>query len=1447
MSNLAVLSLKNRALIALITIVAAIFGGLALTNLKQELIPSIEFPALIVVSTYPGASPDVVNNDVSTPIESAIQGVPGLEGTTATSTTNASIVQATFAYGTDLATAEQKMTQAINRIQSTLPTGVEPNVLSVSIDDLPVIQIAVTGYDDEETIQAQLEASVIPDLEDVDGVNAAQIVGGVGQRVTITPDQAALAAAGYSQQAISDALKQNGVLFPGGEITENDQTLTVQTGSKITSVDEIAALPLVPSDAEQFAGGQKTIGDVATVVQETDPVTSISRVNGEPALTIAVTKLPSANTVDVSRGVTALLPSLEDDIDGVEFTVVFDQAPYIQQSIDSLAQEGLLGLVFAVIVIFLFLLSVRSTLVAAISIPTSVLITFIGIQAFGFSLNILTLGALTIAIGRVVDDSIVVIENIKRHYVGDADKKTAILRGVREVATAISASTITTVAVFLPIAFVGDVTGELFRPFAMTVTIAMLASLFVALTIVPVLAYWFLKPGKPILTSEGVAIDPEDPAAPPSRLQKSYLPILTWTLKHSWVTLLIAVLVLGGTIAMAPFMKTNFLGDSGQNTFTVTQDLGPAPSLESEDAAAQPVEEALLGIDGIETVQVSIGSSGSALRDAFSGGSAGITYSITTDPDADQVALREDVQQALADLDDVGTLTVGTGNGGFGSSDIEVDVTAPDSETLADATDTVVDAVTGADGVGQVSSNLSASLPYIAVEVDRDKAAQLGLSEVAVGGLVSAAMQPQQGGTVEIDDTTLTVYIAASDPPASLDELRALPVPSATGLVTLSDVATVEESTGPASITTEDGRRTATVTVSPSTDDLATATASVTQAIADAELPKSADAAIGGVASQQGDAFSQLGLAMLAAILIVYIVMVATFRSLRQPLLLLVSVPFAATGAILLQIITGVPLGVASLIGVLMLIGIVVTNAIVLVDLVNQYREKGLSTHDATLAGGSRRLRPILMTALATIFALTPMALGITGHGGFISQPLAIVVIGGLISSTVLTLLVLPTLYNLVEGAKERRAARRRGGDGPGDGGGPGGGGDGPAPEGEGSDGADAGDDREGELVAVGASGAAAAAAGDEGGAGGAAAAGAAGAAVFETRRERRAREAAGRRKGAVAAETAATAVPVIEEGPDVEVSSTQPAPDAVAGEAGVEAMADGPELEASPAEATPDAAATVSDERAVESTSAEGEPEAGAAESAAADVPEAEASEVEASEVEASEVESSEASPMDAAEPASDEAAAAPSAAESVESVAADTAEAAETTDAEPQDTSEEPAVVESAVEAAEDGAAEDASVDEAGVEEAAAEEPADEAADATETADDEGSADAAGQAEPGEPGEPAEAQESEAPAEPEGAEVPAASEVPAEPEGAEVPAETEPAAPTDGPELEAAVDESEPQSESNVREDESAATADAGSDEESEHPEQADPQQADHDQPEPDDTAKPERRDDA
>ncbi|QHC59893.1 efflux RND transporter permease subunit [Rathayibacter sp. VKM Ac-2760] len=1062
MHLLAVLSMKNRALIALVTVVIAVFGGVALTGLKQELAPSISFPQLAVISSYPGAAPEVVNDDVSTPIETAIQGVPGLESTSATSSTNSSLISASFTYGTDLATAEQKILQAINRIKSTLPDGVDPQVVTGSFDDLPVLQLAVSSDGDAKALAERLRTSVIPDLEKVDGVREVALVGESAQRVTITPDDAALTAAGLSISDIRTALQQNGVLVAGGEITQDGSTFSVQSGVKLDSTDAIAALPLIRSTATAVQAAPvdvaaPTLGSVATVAVTDAPITSISRVNGQPALTLSITKLPAANTVDVSTGVTALLPDLEASLgDNATFTSVFDQAPYIQDSIESLAQEGALGLVFAVLVILLFLLSVRSTLVTAISIPTSVLITFIGLQTAGYTLNILTLGALTIAIGRVVDDSIVVIENIKRHLDAGEERARTIVVAVREVAGAITASTITTVAVFLPISFVGGTTGELFRPFALTVSIALLASLIVALTIVPVLAYWFLRPSKRpgVREAARAALDEERAAAGEvvahadaggepeharhsartaprraSALQRVYGPIIAWTLRHSVVTVLLALLVLVGTGALYPLMKTNFLGASGQNTFTVTQTVPDGQSLDAQDTTAQQASSAILDVAGVQTVQLSIGSAGGGLQSAFGGGGGGtsIRYSVTTDESADQETVQADVRTALGSVASADDISVAASSGFGASSDIEVDLSTASQSDLQSANDTLLAALRGTDGISQAESNLSSSLPYIAVRVDRAAAAEAGLTEVAVGTLVSQALQPTQTGSVVIDDRTLSVYLADAQPPATLDELSALEIPTRTGPVALSTLAAVERTDGPASITTERGQRTATITVTPEGDDLASANVAVQSAIDGTDLPAGVSASLGGVTADQSDAFSQLGIALLVAILIVYVVMVATFRSLLQPLLLLVSVPFAATGAILLQVLTGVPLGVPSLIGVLMLIGIVVTNAIVLIDLVNQYRARGMAVREALEHGTERRLRPILMTALATIFALLPMALGITGHGGFISQPLAIVVIGGLVSSTVLTLVVLPVVYNLVEGYRERRRAARAG------------------------------------------------------------------------------------------------------------------------------------------------------------------------------------------------------------------------------------------------------------------------------------------------------------------------------------------------------------------------------------------------------------------------------------
>lgn len=1078
MHLLAKLSLKNRALIALVTIVASVFGMIGVGSLKQELMPSVQFPAIVVVSSYPGASPEVVKNDVSGPIETALRGVPGLEQTTATSTTGASMVLAQFTYGVDLAVTEQKVERAVARISTLLPESVDPQVMSGSLDDMPIVQISVTpptGTDPEDTARL-VERIAIPELNDLSGVREAQLQGARGDRVTITPDATRLSDEYLSKQSITDALQQSGSLIAAGSITEGDRTLAVQAGAKLDSVDDIKALPLVrdagmlqaKAAAEQAAaqaaaassGAARsnvmnaeanaapaaepeslpviTLGEVADVQLEANPQRSISRVNGAPALTIAVTKVSAANTVDVSHIVREALADIEPALDGAKLSVVFDQAPYVERSIETLTTEGLLGLLFAVIVILIFLMSVRATIVTAISIPVSVLLTFVGLNFADYTLNMLTLGALTISIGRVVDDSIVVIENIKRHLseaAPDADRAATIVAAVREVAGAITASTITTVAVFLPMAFVSGMVGELFRPFAFTVTIALAASLLVALTIVPVLAYWFLRdPAKKrskAQPEQELGETHETGEVHETAMQRGYVPIVRWTLKRPAITLLIAVVVFAGTLAATPLMKTNFMGSDEQNSVGLTQTLAPGTSLDAQLAQVERVEAALDGIAAVTTVQVTIGSSGSGMGAIFGAGGDGVvSYSITTDHDAVQSEVQDEIRAAVAKLDDAGEFSVGSSGGGVTmSSSIEVAVTAPDQDTLAEASDQVVAALSSQQGLKQVESDLAASRPYLAIVVDRAKASEVGLSEVAVATMVSQQMQARQIGQIVLDNTSVSIYLSQGTAPSDQAGVAALPIQTAAGEKRLDELATVSLADGPVTIRTQDTNRTVTVTALPVGNDLRAASVEVNAALDATTLPAGASASVGGVMSQQSEAFAQLGLALLAAILIVYVVMVATFKSLLQPLLLLISVPFAATGALILLIVTGMPLGVASLIGVLMLVGIVVTNAIVLIDLVNQQRERGKALLDAVISGASLRLRPIVMTALATILALTPMGIGITGSGGFISQPLAVVVIGGLLSSTVLTLIVLPTLYYAVESRRERarehRAAKR--------------------------------------------------------------------------------------------------------------------------------------------------------------------------------------------------------------------------------------------------------------------------------------------------------------------------------------------------------------------------------------------------------------------------------------
>ena len=1163
------LSLKNRALIALISVVAVIFGVIGAGSLKQELFPSLDNPQATVTASYEGATPEAVESEVTDPLEGALTALPEVEDMTSTSSAGSSQITVSTKYGDDSDDVVKALQRAVSQVQPTLPDGVEPNVMMMGTDDIPVLALSVTSDADEDQLAANLEDLVVPELKKVDGVSQVQIAGAKTKQVEISIRRDDLEDEGANLDEVAGILQSNGVPTSAGELKGADGTAPVEVGTRIRSIDAIKDLVISGKD------GPIQVSDVADVKLVDEPVESISRTNGQPSLSVSVMKESDANTVDVSHAVADKLPELEKMMgDNTEFVSAFDQAPFIEQSIHDLLNEGGLGLIFAVLVILVFLLSVRATIITAISIPLSLLIAMIGLWMGGETLNMLTLGALTISVGRVVDDSIVVIEAIRRRHASGGDKFSNILAAVSEVAGAITASTLTTVAVFLPLAFVTGQTGEMFRPFALTATIALLSSLFVALTIVPVLAYWFLRQreAKVKLTraekaeirrsrksmlsqwrtekkaakkadkkrdlvaagAEAEDTGPRDdadsslPAAasargeastrseptgvaaggprygesedgteavdelagmhsPVTRLQKTYMPVIGFSTKHPIVMILIAVLILGGTGAMIPQLKTELFGDTGQDSLQISQTFDPGTDLDEASEQAKKVEDILADASDVDNYQLSLGGTSFGFTDdsSLTG-----TYIVNTKSGVSAQSISADLQKQFDELDGAGDVEVASQSSTPGAQTIDVTLTATDAQELEDATKKVSDKLEGVSSAQSVTSDIAAVQPVIEVKVDHEKAAEENLTEASIGQYVQRAMHGQQIGEVVIDDVSHSVLLfdRNADTVEKLRELKipgkpeetapaggagagaaaggaggaaggaggaggsgdagaaggaggaggeggaggaggdpnaGAPVTSEPRFIELDEVAEVKEVKTAPTIRHTDSQRSTTVSVTPEGDDLGAVSTEVQSALDEVDLPDTVSVDTGGATQEQNEAFSQLGLAMLAAILIVFVIMVATFKSLLQPLILLVSIPFAATGSVALSLITDTPLGLTSMIGLLMLIGIVVTNAIVLIDLINHFRVRGVDLRTSVVHGARLRYRPILMTAAATIFALLPMALGLTGGGVFISKPLAIVVIGGLVSSTLLTLILVPVLYLLLEGVKERRAEKK--------------------------------------------------------------------------------------------------------------------------------------------------------------------------------------------------------------------------------------------------------------------------------------------------------------------------------------------------------------------------------------------------------------------------------------
>ena len=1038
MSRLSQLAVAQRSVTLLLAVALFIAGISAWGSLKQELLPDIDFPVITVVAPFPGAGATDVSEQVSKPIERSIQSVPRLTSLRSTSANSIALIVAQFSFGTDVKAVQATIEQNVANLG--LPASVDPQISALNINSSPVViaSIAATSATGLDAVAKIANTEIIPQIQSLDGVAAADLTGTTVPQVTITLDPAKLSDAGVSVQQITGVLTANNITVPAGQLQADGTRIPVSTIGALTSIDQISNLivgakqPATAPGATPAPGQFPTpvkLSDVGTVELANVATTGYARTNGNPSLTLTITKTSDANTVQVAQAVENALADAQAAHPGeLTVTTVQNLSDFIVESQDGLLREGGLGALFAIITIFLFLFSVRSTVVAAISIPLSVLSALVLMQVAGITLNILTLGGLAVAVGRVVDDAIVVLENIYRHRAMGEDRLAAVTNGPREVARAITASTLTTILVFLPIGFVGGLVSQLFLPFAITVTFALAASLICALTVVPVLAYLFIDRVKLNVDEDG---EPKN-----SFWIRVYTPTIKVALRSRWTrwgVLATAAVLFVASLTLVGRLPTQFINTGSEKVLGVTLAPPSGASSQAVLAEATKAEAILMAQPTVQIVQTSVpGESDTGFRTILSAlngqpaNSATMTLRLVDTADLDEQAVV--LSDALQAIKDDGYDVSVAQTAGFTSNGLNVVVSGADPASVESATTTVMAAISGRSDLSNLKSDLVKATPEIQVTVDPAKAALVGSTAAQIAQQVRAVLSPTTATTVTLDGTGVTQVVVQTDPTAitSVDALSQLPVGTVRS-VPLGQVAEVTQVDVQGSITRIDGKPAAQLTAEIVSADTGKVSGEVkTQVddlVAQGAIPAGVDVTLAGVTQQQNEAFGGLFTSMAVAVLLVYVMMVLAFNSLITPFVILFSLPLATIGAFTALFVSGRPIGVSSLIGFLMLIGIVVTNAIVLLDLVERLRNNGVPLRDAIIEGGRTRVRPILMTAFATILALIPLAAGFN-QGSIIAAELGTVVIGGLFSSTLLTLIVVPVLYYMIESTKE--TIRRR-------------------------------------------------------------------------------------------------------------------------------------------------------------------------------------------------------------------------------------------------------------------------------------------------------------------------------------------------------------------------------------------------------------------------------------
>ncbi len=1000
-------SVKKPVTITMIVLIIILLGAVSLSKLQIDLMPSIELPIAIVQTSYSGAGPEEIENLITKPLEQVLVTIENIDTITSISNEGSSILILQFNFNTDMDDTTLQMREKIDMIKGYLPDGTtSPIVMKMDPNSMPIMQLAISTKGDTYTTQKIAEDVVQPRIERIEGTASANVSGGLEREVEIMLREELLKGYNLNSKYVAQILQAENLNLPGGTVMKGSNKLNVRTIGEFKSVEEIknVNIPLTK-------GGTVRLRDIAEVKLTNKEQSSITKLNGQDVVQISVMKQSDANTVNVAGKVNEQIKKIKAEYPDLNIEAVFDQSKYINLSIKNLVNTAVTGAVLAIIILLVFLRSFKTTLVIALSIPISVITTFTLLYFTGITLNMMTIGGLALGIGMLVDNSIVVLENIYRNRSLGIDRITASIDGTNEVSMAVTASTLTTVAVFLPIVFTGGLAATIFRDFALTIVIALFSSLFVALTLVPMMS-------SKLITVKNM----ESEEAQEKRhgiIIVTYKKILSWSLRHRIITVALSVALFIISIVMVAAVGAEFFPATDQGQINVSVSLPAGSELEKTDAILGEIQAIILKTPEVKTIFTSSGGQGiMSLSSGPNSGSIMIMLKDLKERSRSTKEISDEIRKAVRDVPgaDISVTEASLMTMGVSGGSISISVKGDDMDTLKSIGDDFKEIVEKVEGTREVKTSYKDGIPEVQIIADRSIASQYGLSTAQIGTSVNNTLAGANVTKFKIDGNEIDVRLKGdSIYGQGISILEMLPVSTITGgNIPLSEVAQIKVENGPISITRENQTRVMTVSGSVVGRDIQSVSNEIMQKLKEYNMPNGYEYSFGGETQQIQETFSDLFLAMAMAILLVYMIIAAQFESLIQPLSIMFSVPLALSGGFIGLYATGLPLNVVGIIGFIILVGIVVNNAIVLVDYINNRRKRGEDRTAAILKAGPIRIRPILMTALTTILGLVPMAIG-SGEGGELTQSMGVVVIGGLALSTALTLIIVPVMYTVFD------------------------------------------------------------------------------------------------------------------------------------------------------------------------------------------------------------------------------------------------------------------------------------------------------------------------------------------------------------------------------------------------------------------------------------------------